>query len=40
MASTSDLYRRLQEASNTGEWLESRLHLMFTEIADNMFGEG
>lgn len=40
MASTSDLYRRLQEAANTGAWLESRLHLMFTEIADNMFGEG
>lgn len=30
----------LQEARNTGEWLEARLHLMFTEIADGMFGDG
>ncbi len=30
----------LQEARNTGEWLEARIHLMFTEIADGMFGEG
>lgn len=40
MATANELYRQLQEAANTGEWLESRLHLMFTEIADNMFGEG
>lgn len=40
MTKTSELYLKLQEAANTGEWLESRLHLMFTEIADNMFGEG
>ena len=33
-------YGRLQEARNTGEWLEARLHLMFTEIADGMFGDG
>lgn len=39
MATAAD-YQRLQEAANTGEWLESRLHLMFTEIADNMFGDG
>ncbi len=32
--------RKLQEARNVGEWLESRLHLMFTEIADGMFGDG
>lgn len=36
----NEFLRRLQEARNTGEWLESRLHLMFTEIADGMFGEG
>jgi len=31
---------RLQEKSNLAEWLESRLHLTLTEIADNMFGDG
>lgn len=36
----SDVVKKLQEARNTGEWLEARLHLMFTEIADGMFGEG
>lgn len=30
----------LTEARNVGEWLEARLHLMFTEIADGMFGDG
>lgn len=30
----------LQEARNCGEWLEARLHLEFTQIADHMFGEG
>lgn len=30
----------VREARNVGEWLESRLHLMFTEIADHHFGEG
>ena len=30
----------VREARNVGEWLESRLHLMFTEIADYHFGEG
>jgi hypothetical protein len=39
-ATMNEFLRRLQEARNTGEWLESRLHLMFTEIADGMFGEG
>lgn len=33
-------YQMLQEARNTGEWLEARIHLMFTEVADGMFGEG
>lgn len=36
----NEFLRRLQEARNTGEWLEARLHLMFTEVADSMFGEG
>lgn len=31
---------KLEEARNAGEWLEARLHLMFTEIADHMFGDG
>lgn len=31
---------KLEEARNAGEWLEARLHLMFTEIADSMFGDG
>jgi len=30
----------LAEAANVGEWLESRLHLELTKIADTMFGEG
>jgi hypothetical protein len=30
----------IQEAHNCGDWLESRLHLNFTEIADNLFGDG
>ena len=30
----------LQEAANIGEWLESRLHLRLTQIADDMFGDG
>jgi hypothetical protein len=32
--------RKLEEARNAGEWLEARLHLMFTEITDTMFGDG
>jgi len=32
--------QKLLEARNVGEWLEARLHLMFTEIADGMFGDG
>ncbi|MEV6036025.1 hypothetical protein AB0L65_33060 [Nonomuraea sp. NPDC052116] len=30
----------LREARNVGAWLESRLHCMFTEITDGMYGEG
>lgn len=30
----------LQEKSNLAEWLESRLHLSLTQIADDMFGSG
>lgn len=31
---------RLQEKSNLAEWLESRLHMTLTQIADEMFGDG
>lgn len=30
----------LAEARNIGAWFEARLHTMFTEIADGMYGEG
>lgn len=30
----------LREAFNIGEWLESRLHLYFTQTTDDMFGYG
>jgi len=30
----------LQEAANLGNWLESRIHLAFTQIADELFGNG
>lgn len=36
----SEAWRKLEEAANVGEWLESRLHLALTTIADEMFGEG
>lgn len=32
--------RVLNEAANLGNWLESRIHLAFTQIADDMFGSG
>lgn len=32
--------RLLTEAANLGNWLESRIHLAFTQIADDMFGNG
>jgi hypothetical protein len=31
---------KVQEARNVGMWLESRMHSMFTNIADEMFGDG
>lgn len=31
---------RLTEARNVGHWMESRLHLELTRIADDMFGDG
>lgn len=30
----------MREAANLGNWLESRLHFLFTEITDNLFGDG
>lgn len=30
----------MREAANLGHWLESRLHLTFTQLADELFGEG
>ncbi|RHA38732.1 hypothetical protein [Cellulomonas rhizosphaerae] len=32
--------RRVEEARNVGQWVESRIHAGFTEIADDMFGNG
>lgn len=32
--------RPVQEARNIGAWLEARLHTMFTELADDSYGEG
>lgn len=37
---TSESARKLAEARNIGEWLESRLHLSLTTIADEMYGDG
>lgn len=37
---TQEARRTLQEAANLGNWLEARIHLAFTEIADHMFGDG
>lgn len=31
---------RVAEARNVGTWIESRLHLSLTQIADEMFGDG
>lgn len=31
---------RVEEARNVASWFESRIHLSFTEFADNSFGEG
>ncbi|MFI7113965.1 hypothetical protein ACIBK9_47145 [Nonomuraea sp. NPDC050227] len=32
--------RALTEAANVGAWLESRIHSMFTQLADDMYGDG
>lgn len=46
-AQSGDLLRKaadakpnLQEGRNVGHWLESRIHRGFTEMCDDMFGEG
>lgn len=39
-AGRNDAETDINEAANVGEYLESRLHLALTEMADNMFGEG
>ncbi len=31
---------KVKEARNVGHWLESRVHLAFTEMCDEMFGDG
>lgn len=31
---------RVREARNIGQWIESRLHLSLTQLADEMFGDG
>jgi hypothetical protein len=30
----------IREARNVGQWMESRIHLGFTQIADELFGDG
>lgn len=37
---TSESLRRIAEARNIGEWLESRLHLHLTTLGDDMYGDG
>jgi polyhydroxyalkanoate synthesis regulator phasin len=32
--------KQLREARNVGQWMESRIHLGFTQVADEMFGDG
>lgn len=34
------IIKKMQEAANIGSWLESRIHLNFTMLADDMFGDG
>lgn len=31
---------RVKEARNVGQWLEARMHSMFTNISDEMYGDG
>lgn len=33
-------YEPVGEARNVAEWFQSRIHLHFTQVADDMFGEG
>jgi hypothetical protein len=37
---TSESFKKLAEARNIGEWLESRLHLHLTMVGDDMYGDG
>jgi len=37
---TSESFKKLAEARNIGEWLESRLHLHLTMVGDEMYGDG
>lgn len=30
----------LRESANLGEWIEARIHMQFSDIADNLFGDG
>jgi len=32
--------KQVREARNVGQWMESRIHLGFTQVADEMFGDG
>jgi hypothetical protein len=32
--------KQVREARNVGQWMESRIHLGFTQVADEMFGNG
>lgn len=32
--------KQVQEARNVGQWLEARMHSMFTNIADEFYGDG
>lgn len=32
--------KQVKEARNVGHWIESRIHRAFTEMADDMFGDG
>lgn len=32
--------KQVRESRNVGQWMESRIHLGFTQVADGMFGDG
>ncbi|MFI7691778.1 hypothetical protein ACIBQ6_22105 [Nonomuraea sp. NPDC049655] len=38
--SWSERKTQVAEAANVGAWLESRIHSIFTQLADDMYGEG